>query len=70
MMLGLVCMRFAVAAALTGGRSVLERSERSMACDGGTAIGVGVTWIASVAKERGMRHFGEATGFADPDQPC
>ena len=60
---GLVCMRFAVAAALTGTFSLLDAVGTFLwLAIGGTAIGVGVTWIASVAKNWVSRHFGEETG--------
>src|SRR6202048_812160 len=60
---GLVCMRFAVAAALTGTFSFLDAVGTFLwLAIGGIAIGVGVTWIASVAKNWVSRHFGEETG--------
>ncbi len=60
---GLVCMRFAVAAALTGTFSPLDAVGTFLwLAIGGIAIGVGVTWIASVAKNWVARHFGEETG--------
>src|SRR6202048_4552063 len=60
---GLVCMRFAVAAALTGTFSLLDAVGTFLwLAVGGIAIGVGVTWIASVAKNWVSRHFGEETG--------
>ena len=60
---GLVCMRFAVAAALTGTFSLLDAVGTFLwLAIGGIAIGVGVTWIASVAKNWVSRHFGEETG--------
>src|SRR3981081_2021669 len=60
---GLVCMRFAVAAALTGTFSLLDAAGTFLLLAiGGIAIGVGVTWIASVAKNWVSRHFGEETG--------
>lgn len=60
---GLVCMNFAVAAALTGTFSLLDAVGTFLwLAIGGIAIGVGVTWIASVAKNWVSRHFGEETG--------
>ena len=60
---GLVCMRFAVAAALTGTFSLLDAVGTFLwLAIGGIAIGVGVTWIASVAKNWVSQHFGEETG--------
>jgi len=60
---GLVCMRFAIAAALTGTFSLLDAvGTLFWLAIGGTAIGVGVTWIASAAKNWVSRHFGEETG--------
>jgi CPA1 family monovalent cation:H+ antiporter len=60
---GLVCMRFAVAAALTGTFSLLDAVGTFLwLAIGGIAIGVGVTWIASVAKNWVSHHFGEETG--------
>jgi monovalent cation/hydrogen antiporter len=60
---GLVCMRFAVAAALTGTFSLPDAVATFFGLAvGGIAIGAGVTWIASVAKDLVSRHFGEETG--------
>jgi len=60
---GLVCMGFAVAAALTGTFSLLDAVGTFLwLAIGGIAIGVGVTWIASVAKNWVSQHFGEETG--------
>jgi Na+/H+ antiporter len=60
---GLVCMRFAVAAALTGAFSPVDAFGTFLwVAIGGIAIGVGVTWIATVAKNWVSRHFGEETG--------
>jgi monovalent cation/hydrogen antiporter len=60
---GLVCMRFAVAAALTGTFSLLDAVGTFLwLAVGGIAIGVGITWIAAVAKNWVSRHFGEETG--------
>ena len=60
---GLVCMRFAVVAALTGSFSLLDAVGTFLCLAiGGVAIGAGVTWIASVAKNWVSQHFGEETG--------
>jgi CPA1 family monovalent cation:H+ antiporter len=60
---GLVCMRFAVIAALTGTFSLPDAVGTFLwLAIGGIAIGVGVTWIAAVAKNWVSRHFGEETG--------
>jgi monovalent cation/hydrogen antiporter len=60
---GLVCMRFAVAAALTGKFSLLDAVGTFLwLASGGIALGVGVTWITSVAKNWVSQHFGEETG--------
>jgi monovalent cation/hydrogen antiporter len=60
---GLVCMRFAVTAALTGTFSLSDAVGTFLwLAVGGIAIGVGVTWIAAVAKNWVSRHFGEETG--------
>lgn len=60
---GLVCMRFAVAAALTGAFSLANAAETFLwLAFGGVAIGIGVTWGAILAKNWVSRHFGEETG--------
>jgi Na+/H+ antiporter len=60
---GLVCMRFAVAAALTGTFSPIDAFGTFLrVAIGGIAIGVGVTWIVTLAKNWESRHFGEETG--------
>ena len=60
---GLVCMRFAVAAALTGTFSAVDAFGTLLwISTGGIAIGVGVTWMASVAKNWFSQRFGEETG--------
>jgi monovalent cation/hydrogen antiporter len=60
---GLVCMRFAVAAALTGTFSLVDALGTFLwVAIGGIAIGVGVTWISSLAKNWVSRRFGEETG--------
>ena len=56
-------MRIAIAAALTGTFSLLDAVGTFLwLAIGGVAIGVGVTWIASAAKNWVSRHFGEETG--------
>jgi Na+/H+ antiporter len=60
---GLVCMRFAVAAALTGTFSAVDAFGTLLwISTGGIAIGVGVTWLATVAKNWVSQRFGEETG--------
>jgi Na+/H+ antiporter len=60
---GLVCMRFAVTAALTGTFSLPDAVGTLLwLAVGGIAIGVGVTWIVAVAKNWVSRRFGEETG--------
>ena len=60
---GLVCMRFAVAAALTGTFSLVDAFATFLwVAIGGIALGVGVTWIVTVAKNWVSQHFGEETG--------
>ena len=60
---GLVCMRFAVAAALTGTFSLVDAFGTFLwVAIGGIALGVGVTWIITVAKNWVSQHFGEETG--------
>ncbi|WP_337189227.1 Na+/H+ antiporter [Phenylobacterium sp.] len=59
---GLVCMRFAVAAMLTGA-FVIQDAVLTFAwlAAGGIAVGVGVTWAVSVAKGWLTRRLGEDT---------
>lgn len=60
---GLVCMRFAVAAMLTGAFSLMDAVGTFLwLAVGGIAIGTGVTWAAAVAKNWVARRFGEETG--------
>lgn len=60
---GLVCLRFAVAAALTGTFSLLDASLTFLwLAIGGGAIGVGVTWSAATIKRLINRHYGEEPG--------
>ena len=60
---GLTCLRFAVAAALTGSFS-LSAAVGSFVwlAIGGVAIGIGVTWAITTAKHWVSRRFGEETG--------
>ena len=60
---GLVCMRFAVVAALTGTFSPIDAFGTFLGiATGGIAIGVGVTGGATVAKNWVSRRFGEEAG--------
>jgi CPA1 family monovalent cation:H+ antiporter len=60
---GLVCMRFAVAAALTGTFSPADAFATFLwLAFGGIAIGAGVTWAAMRAKTWISRRFGEDSG--------
>ncbi|ACB94870.1 Na+/H+ antiporter [Beijerinckia indica] len=60
---GLVCMRFAVAAALTGQFSLTQAFGTFLwLAIGGIAIGVGVTWIVTKVKYWIARLVGEDTG--------
>jgi len=60
---GLVCMRFAVAAALTGTFSIVEASGAFLwLAAGGVFIGVAVTLCATVAKNWVSQRFGEEPG--------
>jgi len=60
---GLVCLRFAVAAALTGAFSLQDAALNFLwVALGGIAVGVGVTWLVSRAKSWVMRHYGEEGG--------
>ncbi|BBD80907.1 Na+/H+ antiporter [Aerosticca soli] len=60
---GLVCFRFAVAAALTGGFSLVSASLTFLwVALAGAAVGVGVTWGASLAQRWLSRRFGEESG--------
>src|SRR5271154_762075 len=60
---GLVCMRFAVVAALTGTFSLVDASTTFLwLAIGGVAIGVAVTWGVTQAKHWASRRFGEDAG--------
>jgi CPA1 family monovalent cation:H+ antiporter len=60
---GLVCMRFAVAAALTGAFSLTEALGTFVwLALGGLFIGWAVTWVIVTAKNWVFRHFGEEPG--------
>ncbi len=60
---GLVCMRFAVAAALTGTFSLVSAFGTFLwLAIGGIAIGVGVTWLTMRAKDYASRRLGEDSG--------
>jgi len=60
---GLVCFRFAVAAAMTGSFSLASASVTFLwVAFGGLAIGVGVTWGISLAQRWLSRQFGEESG--------
>ncbi|WP_026791628.1 Na+/H+ antiporter [Pleomorphomonas oryzae] len=60
---GLVCMRFAVAAALTGTFSLFDAFTTFLwLATGGILIGAGVTWITTVVKNGLIRRFGEDSG--------
>lgn len=59
---GLVCMRFAVAATLTGTFSLVEASVAFFwLALGGVAVGVGVTWSVTWLKSQVARRLGEDT---------
>ncbi|MEI9989081.1 MAG: Na+/H+ antiporter [Rhizomicrobium sp.] len=60
---GLVCLRFAVAAAVTGTFSLVEASAIFLwLAAGGIAVGVLVSVLTNVVKDWISRHFGEETG--------
>ena len=60
---GLVCLRFAIAAALTGTFSLYDATLNFLWVSlGGIAIGVAATWSISRIKEWVSRHFGEDSG--------
>ncbi|RYY96926.1 MAG: Na+/H+ antiporter [Alphaproteobacteria bacterium] len=60
---GLVCLRFAIAAALTGTFSILDASITFVQLAlGGIAIGIGVTWVITWTKGKLSKTFGEESG--------
>ncbi|MFC6486774.1 Na+/H+ antiporter [Nitratireductor sp. GCM10026969] len=60
---GLVCMRFAVAAALTGAFSLVDAVGTFLwLATGGVAIGIGVTWGVTKVQEMVARRIGEEVG--------
>ncbi|HNR91266.1 MAG TPA: Na+/H+ antiporter [Dokdonella sp.] len=60
---GLVCMRFAVAAALTGAFSLADALVSfSWVALGGLGIGVAVAWVVTRVKSFAVRRFGEDPG--------
>ncbi len=60
---GLVCLRFAIAAAVTGTFSIVEASGIFIwLAAGGIGVGIGVALLANAAKDWSSRHFGEETG--------
>ncbi|RSU79037.1 Na+/H+ antiporter [Sphingomonas sp. S-NIH.Pt3_0716] len=60
---GLVCLRFAIAAALTGAFSIQNAALNFLwVALGGIAVGVGVTWAVAKAKAVVSRHYGEDGG--------
>jgi Na+/H+ antiporter, bacterial form len=60
---GLVCLRFAIAAALTGAFSPTDAALSFLwLAFGGIAVGAGLTWAVGRAKIWISRHFGEDSG--------
>jgi monovalent cation/hydrogen antiporter len=60
---GLVCMRFAVGAALTGAFSLYAATLTFLwVAIGGIAAGVAVTWATTWVKRRIAQHYGEESG--------
>ncbi|SCB14582.1 sodium/proton antiporter, CPA1 family (TC 2.A.36) [Rhizobium multihospitium] len=60
---GLVCLRFAIAAALTGSFSLYDAALSFLwTAFGGLAIGVGVTWSITWLTTRISRRYGEESG--------
>ncbi|KQN28977.1 Na+/H+ antiporter [Sphingomonas sp. Leaf38] len=60
---GLVCVRFAIAAVLTGGFSLGEATLTfAWMALAGVAIGVGITWAIVASKAAFARRFGDETG--------
>jgi CPA1 family monovalent cation:H+ antiporter len=60
---GLVCLRFAIAAALTGAFSLPEAALNfAWVALGGIAVGFGITWLTARGKEWIARRIGEESG--------
>lgn len=60
---GLVCLRFAIAAALTGSFSLYDATlSFAWTALGGLVIGVGVTWAVTWVSTRISMHYGEESG--------
>ena len=60
---GLVCMRFAIVAAVTGKFSFMDAlGTFTWLATGGVMIGLALTWLATGAKNWFSRHYGEETG--------
>ncbi|MBN8830540.1 MAG: Na+/H+ antiporter [Sphingomonadales bacterium] len=60
---GLVCLRFAIAAALTGAFSIQNAALNFLwVALGGIAAGIGTTWAIARAKSLVSRHYGEDGG--------
>src|SRR3546814_9598480 len=60
---GLVCLRFAIAAALTGAFSIQDAAFNFLwVAFGGIAVGTGVTWGIARTKTWLSRHYGEEGG--------
>jgi Na+/H+ antiporter len=60
---GLVCLRFAIAAAVTGSFSLFDAARSFLwLAVGGVGVGVVVTLLANAVKDWTARHFGEETG--------
>lgn len=60
---GLVCLRFAIAAAVTGSFSIVDAGGTFLwLVAGGVAAGAAVTLLANAAKDWAARMFGEETG--------
>ena len=60
---GLVCLRFAIAAALTGAFSLQNAALNFLwVALGGIAVGTGVTWLVTRAKSWVVRHYSEEGG--------
>src|SRR3546814_17142003 len=60
---GLVCLRFAIAAGLTGAFSIQDAAFNFLwVAFGGIAVGTGVTWGIARTKTWISRHYGEEGG--------